>query len=968
MSNRNTIVKRETGKRIILRAGVGIPGVDRMAGGLTSEINDLNAAVVYPTGGFPANTIPLTGVTQYQDQLAIARSQITGLNLDNFLQRENVPSQFITANSVTQHEGALSIARNQITGLDLSGFMPLANVEPRFITQAAVTQHQAALRLDYNTQIENTPTITNGRDGHSAGLLYVWNTTTTANTTGISSLGHVAINDADPEDATRLHLSNYDETVHPDVAYLRSWGRSTSDIKGVAKITRVSDGDYVFYDVTSLTTNTRVTEFVINYLDGDWTPAMTNGQAVRIEFYSNGDRGMPGRDGTGTGTGTSFTGPRNYAFSTVALMNASTGHEDGDVAIVRDDGSGSPGHFFYENNAWHAGNTGDQGPPGASLGLPYVLNGNTSVPGTGSIKGQVFVNATDEADITTVWIANLDNQGTTGEDRRNYLRELFNSTSDTRGKIHLDNRHPTTGVLLGSFTMSVGAITSNTRRVQLTKATGTTNSSSGAGLGHGSTLAVFGIPRGDKGTTGNTPDVSGFLTSEVNDLRTNVTWPNSIPPSVVSSAAITQHVGDIVLPYSQISGRPDIPSIDGLLNTNALSSVSGAINTNTANGNITTSANGADIVAHRGNLGAGGTGLAKSETGGNLTITGYAKLGDFNATESAAVTDDASVWYSSANARFEGRANGEIVPLSGDSGGASFTTAVSTTPAGRGNLSLSGGVLTLTPAAYPAITDILGPLTERRLWGTGADGTFTQIDPTTIGSRVSYTRASASSSDTDANVTFDEDTQRITFRPAFNHQPINTETGITGQVNVVQQVDGRLQLTAFMEQFVGNATESPTNSVLTITNRGSSAADREYGYRPAPGVRKEIIQAFNSTGPTNNTNNRNFNLPTGRTLGDYAKINVKIIHSNVRSSRREILTNWLVIDVFDLINDTTSHGVGFDSVASGGPNGFSMVLTPSLYNASSTSINVSFLNVNDNSSSSEFAPSWNIQAVTGQLV
>ena len=485
------------------------------------------------------------------------------------------------------------------------------------------------------------------------------------------------------------------------------------------------------------------------------------------------------------------------------------------------------------------------------------------------------------------------------------------------------------------------------------------------------------------------PDLSNYLTRAV------------IPNQFISSASVVAHQADLTIAYSQLTGAPTIPDTSGFapaftivssntpsmlgrieydnnvlsyfppdltdyLQLASLNNLTGPIRTTSANGDITTTANGADIVAHRGNVGAGGGGVAKSDTAGNITASGYLKTGSYTNSEIAAsasgLSDDGIIWNASELNYIMGRTGGANVRLS--------LPPVVTADRGKFlGISSTTNEYMLVDApggTTPSITDILGPLNANMLWGTNASSEFQQIDPTSLGG-ISFNRLNASTSDTDANVTYDADTNTLSFRPAFNHQSINTATALAGQVNVVQQVGGRLQLAGLLEQFVGTATESPTGSQMTIINRGSSAADRQYGFRPVPGVRKEIIRPFIATGPTNNSNNRDFNLPTGRTLGDYAKINVKIMHSNVRSSRRQILTNWLVIDVFDLINDSTSHGVGFDSVASGGPNGFSIVLTPSLYTTASTSLNVSFLNVNDNSSSSEFAPNWVIQAVTGQL-
>ena len=786
---------------------------------------------------------------------------------------------------------------------------------------------------------------TNGRDGHSSGLLYVFNTTTTAGTTGISSLGHIAINHATPSSATRLHLSNYDETIHPDVAYLRSWGRSTSTIKGTVKITRVSDGDFVFYDITSLTTNARVTEFVVAHVDGDWTPAMQNNDAVRIEFYSNGDRGDAGADGRdGTGGGTAFSGPRNYAFSTIALRDASTGHEDGDVAVVRDAGRGTPGHFFYEDNAWHEGSTGLMGPPGASIGLPYVLNGNTSVPGTGSIKGQVFVDNGTLANVNTVWIANLDNQGTTGEDRSNFLTQLFSSTSDTKGYIHLENRHPSTGALLGSFTMAVGGVSSNTRRVQLMRATGTTNSSTGAGLGHGSTLAVFVVPKGDAGSAGATgpagndgrDGVDGQPGAAGADGAAGRDGVDGAPGAAGRDGTDGQQGIQGEIGPRGFQGVPGVAGADGADATfttavsstpDALGSLAfannvltynppnfGNLTTNiqtsggiSADGQITTTSPNMNIWAQRGNVVAARTGPPLS-TQGNVLVAGYVRffgLATAHLSAAAGTEQEGCVWYNTTTKKIQYRTDSAYV--------------------------------TIEPTT---LTDIFGTLTNNRILGIDSSGNAVQIDPTTLPAPSGALTSSSSINDLS-----------------------DVQTGGRDIGEALVYVGSNVwQPRAILPNPLNNG------SRLLSVNAAGTGYELVERSAVAGGVRKEIIQAFNSTAPTNNSNNRNFNLPTGRTLGDYAKINVKIMHSNVRSSRREILTNWLVIDVFDLINDTTSHGVGFDSIASGGPNGFSAVLTPSLYTASSTSLNVSFLNVNDNSSSSEFAPRWVIQGITGQLV
>ena len=344
----------------------------------------------------------------------------------------------------------------------------------------------------------------NGAAGLSAGLRYIFNTTTTAATTGISSLGHLAINHANPAMATRLAISNYDEDVRDDTAYINSWDDSTSDHKGVLKVTRSGgDDDFVLFNILSRTATASISEFEVTYLAGGWNPALVNNDVIRVEFFRTGDKGQDGndgRDGTGSGGGGALE-PRYFA--TISLRDALSNPPDGLICIVGDAGSGTPGHFFYQNGAWHEGSVGLQGIPGATLGLPYVLNGNRTVPGSGSIKGQVFVSHDSGSAVSAIWLANLDNQGTTGEDRRDFITSLFSSTSETKGDIVLENRHPSTGALLGSLKMAVGAVASTTRRVALTRATGTTNSITGAGVGgSGSTIYVFFIPRGDAGSQG----------------------------------------------------------------------------------------------------------------------------------------------------------------------------------------------------------------------------------------------------------------------------------------------------------------------------------------------------------------------------------------------------------------------------------------------------------------------------------
>ena len=807
---------------------------------------------------------------------------------------------------------------------------------------------------------------TNGVDGHSAGLLYVFNTTTTAGTTGISSLGHIAINHATPSSATRLHISNYDETVHPDVAYLRSWGRSTSTIKGTVKITRVSDGDFVFYDISSLTTNARVTEFVVAHVDGDWTPAMQNNDAVRIEFYSNGDKGDAGADGQdGTGTGTSFSGPRNYAFSTSALRDASTGHEDGDVAVVRDAGSGTPGHFFYENNAWHEGSTGLMGPPGATLGLPYQLNGNTSVPGSGSIKGQVFVDNGTLANVNTVWIANLDNQGTTGEDRSNFLTQLFSSTSDTKGYIHLENRHPSTGALLGSFTMAVGGVSSNTRRVQLMRATGTTNSSTGAGLGHGSTLAVFVVPKGDAGSAGATgpagndgrDGVDGQPGAAGADGAAGRDGVDGQPGTAGRDGVDGQPGIQGEIGPRGFQGVPGVAGADATFTT-AVSSTPSGLGSLSFAGNVLTyipanfaalpAINSTGVISTTSNFVATAgivktlngniqacrhTGTSPSSTTGNITADGFLRPGSFTTAQAAltssGVLQERALFYNETLRRMQYRTN--------------------------------TGFITLQPTT---LTELFGTLTNNRILGIDSSGNAVQIDPTTLPAPSGALTSSSSINDL---------------------SDVQTGGRDIGEA-LVYIGSGIWQPRAILPNPLNNGSRLlSVNAAGTGYELVERSAVAGGGSTPATRGAIQFFKDTTTAGPPSGEDStdalrgslpKTFNLPNGDTLGDYEKIVFWVEmgqyynSSNVHQDAFNIVAE---LDVEMLIDMTIGGGsdiltarfANFDSIVGRGAAAFMLGLQPNLYTAATNHTTNISVDLRDANASGHTNANWVLRRVTG---
>ena len=139
---------------------------------------------------------------------------------------------------------------------------------------------------------------------------------------------------------------------------------------------------------------------------------------------------------------------------------------------------------------------------------------------------------------------------------------------------------------------------------------------------------------------------------------------------------------------------------------------------------------------------------------------------------------------------------------------------------------------------------------------------------------------------------------------------------------------------------------------------------------------KEIIAAFNTTAPPTGgvvlSGNRpreakRLVLPTGRTLGDYTEISVKVRMALYRSLTVINATNWFKIDVQDLILDTTNAPCGFAGIAGGGPNGHNIVMNPSLHSATSTMLQMTLEGIQAASSDAEEFPNWQIQGATGWL-
>ena len=533
-----------------------------------------------------------------------------------------------------------------------------------------------------------------GADGFSPQVLrYQFLASTTAGTGGFPSLGYFALNHVDPAMADRFQLSNHDLLIHDDAPEIAQWDDSTSTIKGKLYIGRVSDNDTVAYNLIERTGTTGVAEFEVDYIGGNFSPALAADEQVFIAFIPKGDKGdtgAAGRDGRdGTGGGSSDI--RGYA--TLAARNAAGNVPDNVIAIVADVGNGSPGHFYRSGGQWRTGAGGERGVTGASVSLPYVLDGNRSVPATGNIDGRLFINTAENI----IDIALLDSDG---QNRSTYFTQKFGGNSDIKGFLEIEDRNPNTGAAQGSFSMSVANVSVGSRTIRITQASGTTNASSGTGLGgSGSTLAVFTTAKGDKGDTG-LRGAKGDKGDQGDQGDTGPRGAQGEPGETGARGAQgnTGATGEQGDPGPR--GARGEQGADAVFDTNSLTNYGGVIQTTGAGtaGRIGTLGAGADVHVARGNIGANRTaGAAPSAAEGNIAAEGYLQVGNFTTVQrslaASGTQQNGRLWYNETTDVFEGFANGVFTQL-------------------------GGGI------PYPT-----GSRQNSRLFGTDVDGNTVYIDP-----------------------------------------------------------------------------------------------------------------------------------------------------------------------------------------------------------------------------------------------
>lgn len=135
---------------------------------------------------------------------------------------------------------------------------------------------------------------TNGADGRNQGLLYTYDTTTTATDPGS---GRLQFNNANLALATSLFISETDGDSNPLQVFLATWDDSTSTIRGFISMRKDSDPSvFAIFSVTgTITDNGAWDTFTVAHIVSNG--AFADNDPVKINFFRTGDKGDTGATG-----------------------------------------------------------------------------------------------------------------------------------------------------------------------------------------------------------------------------------------------------------------------------------------------------------------------------------------------------------------------------------------------------------------------------------------------------------------------------------------------------------------------------------------------------------------------------------------------------------------------------------------------------------------------------------------------
>ena len=136
--------------------------------------------------------------------------------------------------------------------------------------------------------------------------------------------------------------------------------------------------------------------------------------------------------------------------------------------------------------------------------------------------------------------------------------------------VDLDGRYHEQGVDIPDADISLSSVTQHLDVL-------TVSASGGGALSFNSSNGSF---------TFTPPDLSSYLTSEVNDLTSSVTWAN-VPDANITQSSVTQHQAALSINESQISFTSSFIELGDLDVLTAAASGGGALTYNNANGSFT---------------------------------------------------------------------------------------------------------------------------------------------------------------------------------------------------------------------------------------------------------------------------------------------------------------------------------------------------------------------------------------------
>jgi len=133
--------------------------------------------------------------------------------------------------------------------------------------------------------------VAHGEDGTSAGLDYLFSSTTTDSDPGS---GYVRLNNGTYSSATAIYIDDADSKGVDVSADVLTWDDSTSTVKGFVTIKdQTTQSSYARFSISGTTTDASgYNKLAVTHIDSNGT--ITNGGAVSIHFTRTGDKGTKG--------------------------------------------------------------------------------------------------------------------------------------------------------------------------------------------------------------------------------------------------------------------------------------------------------------------------------------------------------------------------------------------------------------------------------------------------------------------------------------------------------------------------------------------------------------------------------------------------------------------------------------------------------------------------------------------------